>query len=263
MNKINDKKIDLVEEISKASNVVRSFDNHSRKAAFRYFLNEDIEKVFGKTTFDKSENEDVPDEIDITRMQNGLLISDLDGNHYRITFRSDGLDAHKIIVENNNMSDIKEVIPLFNVTITPIIYSNTLRYDKEVEERTVRFEDNYEINTNDLTFNFKSSEKGMPPYYEASISSLNAKFNSLEMLNYMRITPPYDKNGNILKRMAKYFKTDKMDRGECIVSLATSDDLTDLTDYSDKIFGIFKGEAVRMLRPSDGYKSLQKMNEEN
>ncbi len=294
--KIQESKIDLQDEIIRASRLVNLSYNAQNQGAlvnqgeriylpnrenerleiFKYFLNEDILAVFGKEMFDPGEvKEREPHEgedptkkvfevvrqaeIEITRIQDGLFISTIFGKCYRIKFCSNGLTCYEVTPEDGKISQINNVKEVFCITLGPDVYSNNLI--GKVEERD--YEYSYEVNNLDSTFKYRCGEKDKQPDFAASLSGLNAKFNSKEALHYMRQIPPVERTRNPFKKIYDTFTKDKFERGEGIIGIVTSEHLTELPNYAREIFDVLKEQAQREIKRTNYGKYLGMKNEEN
>lgn len=261
MNEMN-KKIDLKNELMKEFRTRDLVENSGTESVLKYFLTEDLTAILGKTEFDAPTNqgkkgEETIGEIEMTRTRDGFYISTIFGTHYRVIFRYNGMDVFEIKMKDGDISRIDTSEKVFEITSGPDNLTNTLKTSVDNE----KYEQVYEVNPKDYTFRYKCGTEKREDY-SACLMGLNAKFSSYEMLHYLRTTPPIESERSMFKRVAKVFSGNKLDKGEGIISVVTSDSLTELTDYSDRIFQILKNEAEKAKNKVKDRKSLKMQNEE-
>lgn len=251
-----DLKDDLIQELYKRGFV----KNYEAESILNYFLNEDLMSTFGKTKFDiSSDIEKTPSEIEMTRTKDGMFISTIFGKHYRVNFRDNGMDVYEISSESGNINEIENIEKVFDITIGQNnIINNLVKTDGEE-----KYEQNYEVNTENETFHYCSGSVDKERDYSACIMGLGAKFGARETVHYVREIPPVIKGRNPFKRLMQAIEGRKLESGECITSVVTSDSLTNLVYYCDHIFNILKKEAEKAIQKSNDGKNLQMKNEKN
>lgn len=281
MENRNIKKIDLKDKLMYEIRKRNFIQSPEVASVTDYLLNKDVVSTFGKTEFETSINQNFVDEIEITRVGDGLFITTIDGKCYQVQFRENGMDVYKVKTPDGKVSEISDIEGVFDITIGQDNVINNLITSNEDEA----YEYTHEFNSENSTFNYSCGPKDGNKAYSASITSLGAKFGPHEMVQYFRLTPPATKGESILKKVKESFREfkdaeedinvfkrwgnimkvvggRKMDNGDCIIRIATSESLTELAYYCDYIFTLLEDEAKKVIKKANANKSLQKKNED-
>ncbi|MDE6292977.1 MAG: hypothetical protein K2L98_04775, partial [Bacilli bacterium] len=257
MEKRNIKKIDLKDKLMYEMRKRNLIQKPEVSSVINYLLNKDIVSTFGKTEFETCLDRDFVDEIEITRIGDGLFITTVDGKYYQVQFRENGMDVYVVRTEDGKVDEISDTERVFDITLGKDNVINNLITSNEDE----KYEHTHEFNNENLTFNYSCGPKDRNKAYSASITSLGAKFGPHEVVHYSRLTPPATKGASLLKKFKTSFREfkdaeedinvfkrlgnamkvvsgRKMENGDCITSIATSEALTELAYYCDYIFNI-------------------------
>ena len=255
-------KLDLRHELIKGLRTRGLIPSLEVESILHYYLEEDLNAVLGKMEFDVSPDNVNPEEeknaeIELTRLRDGMYISTIFGYDYRVIYRYNGMDVLRAKVQDRYKMQNEGFEKVFDITAGPDNLVNTIISDKDGK----RYEQVYEAKLKDSTFSYKCGTDTQEDY-SACLIGLNTKFGSYEMLNYIRTTPPKEDEKSILRRIAQTFSRKTLERGSGIINIVTSNSLTELAYYSDRIFKLLKDEAEKIINESNQEKALKMQNEE-
>ncbi len=132
MEKRNIKKIDLKDKLMYEMRK-RNFIQKSEVASvINYLLNKDVVSTFGKTEFETCTDRDFVDEIEITRIGDGLFITTIDGKYYQVQFRENGMDVYVVRTEDGKVNEISDTERVFDITFgQDNVINNLITYNED------------------------------------------------------------------------------------------------------------------------------------
>lgn len=182
---------------------------------FRYFIKDNIDSLFGRSSFDS-------DELEIVKVTDGLVIDSIFGIRINVEMSHDG--DFRIVATDTSTGKI-----FFSIFMNDKVAIN----ECFVEEHSYK----YEIDITEDRFSYTLLGENQETEFSAYLQPLGAKRNRFEIFEFKKTVPEEPDTKTLFGKIA-----DRIN-GEGFVRIETGYALKDVVNHAEAIFDRLKYEA--------------------